>query len=232
MLSSTPSNSLVKTAMVFAIVHFPTTSIAQSRFDTAEACLIAVSDNDLERARGYATEILNWQQVYSPNLISAATECLESASELDWFFSRSAMSFVTGAEAVAARRFEDYADVLARLQCEAANLSIELNLLDKERERVAEARSLEALDAAISACYESYDADPIATLLNPVCSDIFSTSGLPDSQIDYPSERIAEVRRELDQAKARIQEYLHAPITSEAVDELENVTDCSALFED
>jgi hypothetical protein len=231
LLSSNQIRQFLKTAIIAILVQLPTTSSAQSRFDTAEACLSAVNEKDTEAASRYVAEILSWQQLYSPNLVSVATECLASASDLEWFFSQSDKRFFTGAEAAAARRLDESAEELGSLECEAVRLVLELNALEDVSENVAEARSLETLSATVNACVNSYETDPIDTLLNPVCFEVFSSVGLPDSEIEYPSERISEVRIELAQTMAKVDDLRPEPIVTEVKEESDSVEDCSAFFE-
>ena len=90
---------------------------------------------------------MDWQQLYAPNLVSVATDWLESATDLKMVFLPIAKIFLSGFEAVAARKLAENAEELDRLECEAERLSSELRLLEGVNQDFAEARSLEALSS-------------------------------------------------------------------------------------
>jgi hypothetical protein len=68
---SSQAKILLKTTALVSLVHLPTVGAAQSRFNIAEACLAAVSEGDMEEAGGYLAQILDWQQVYGKQSVTA-----------------------------------------------------------------------------------------------------------------------------------------------------------------
>ena len=189
---------------LFAICA-PNIAASQTKADVAESCLAAIEAGDTSTATALSLQISEWKNLFIASTVDAAEHCLNNATSEFWKYSTLEGAFVSGDKARETQKSEALAlertNEIERVQCEIVLLRDEIETLSASAQDVLEAQSFELLGATIGACRRSYNEDPDATLLNPVCNDAFKKTGIPDTKFSNNFSAIVEAREELAEAQ-------------------------------
>ena len=213
---------IVRVASVAAASGFlalaGTAALADTQKDHVAACLKAVDIGDIQSADRLADDILEWRDLFATQLISDAKSCLEASKGGEWTYFTTQGRFLTGmeadmeheriAKALNARAFSqtEYENERDRLECEIAAAQDSVESLEAEYENFKLARTQEASIRTMKVCYDLYDSDPDAAVLEPVCNDAFLETGLPDSEYDFDFTNMMSAKIRLANSKVALGE--------------------------
>ncbi|MEH6647029.1 hypothetical protein [Sulfitobacter sp.] len=199
----TPNGAWLVAALASICLH-SSPVVAQSKPDTANACLAALEANDMSKAEKFADEIKDWKNLFGTAVIKNAEDCLNRATGDNWKYFTTKSQFLSGEDAKAEQEFidgaEDRQEVnkrnVERLLCEVVLAEKRYAELEYQNRQIQAARTSEATRAAKQVCSETYAADKSLALLNPVCYELFKETGVPDTQFkfDYEAFLIAQVK--------------------------------------
>lgn len=162
---------------------------AQSILQTAENCIAEFEDGNVDAAFEIAEDILRWGELYGPNAIAKAEECLSTVTEQTWTYFPSERELLTGEEAEEARRNMNETALekaqrdaqLMRLNCAEFVVG-----LDVERPRHVIEHQAAENEAWLryetwKACDDLYQTSEDHALLSPVCQPLFLSYGTPQN---------------------------------------------------
>ena len=144
--------------------------------DTYSDCEVAVANGETSRVIRLASQIRGFNFIPAHKRVSAAA-CVSAVEGEPFAYSPEAREFMPVAK---------YQTVKDRI-CELQELVAETNLTIRLAEAAKQERRIETLATTIQECTAWFDEDARAALTNDVCNSIFSSGGVPNSDVLGPS---------------------------------------------
>ena len=193
---------------------------ADTHKETVAACFEAVRADDMETAERLADQIVEWRALFATQVIADAKACLEAAKGGEWTYFPTKSRFLTGMEADMEQDYidtalnkqasnrVDYENEKARLNCEISAAQESVESLEAEYENFRLARTQETTHRTLEVCYDLYNSDPSAALLEPVCNEAFLETGLPDSDYEFDFTNLMTAKIRLAKSKVQMGELI------------------------
>lgn len=213
-------------------------AFAQTSFSIAQSCVDQIEDGNMDGAALLAEEIRVWKNLFSPNLIELAEQCLSGTTNEEWRYSTIQSKFLSGEEAIAEQEFianaakrreerkqaeaERQNGIMERL-CTIEKIETAISKFNTGLNEVLEARSREVEIMTRMVCEKVYLLDKDAAILDPVCNAAFRKSGLPDSQ--YELDIMSLISLEIKLAEAKLDLAIFVGLDNKNIDPED--TNCS-----
>lgn len=131
-------------------------------------CEAAIADGNQDDVKAVVGVILSWRGGIPEDMQARAIGCVRQIEQDNFVYSPELGRFATNEE-VAARCIAKAIDTLSEHLADIRSGIVAISGIELELRVHA-------------ACEQSYDADPVGTLLNPVCVESFRVLGLPGAQ--------------------------------------------------
>lgn len=191
-VSSFPTKAILRllSTSVAALLISSTTAMAESKQETLASCFAAIEGGQTEAFEVIAAEIQSWQWIFDTEIRTKGAECLSRGFGDDWEYSISSGKFI-GPDTIAIEQAEREASIQeankreglrTERECIFKRLQLTSELLQSLQNDISADLNREVDNAVRLACEAEFLTSPNATVLNPVCNQVFRNSGLPDSQ--------------------------------------------------